>query len=534
MVALQEPATPVVESPSSTRPAGLRVAIAAVAALPPLTQISYLVAKSQDAWTYLFADDAYYYLGVARNIGAGRGSTFSGLTETNGYHPLWELMLSAVAFVFRDPHALVAAVVVLQGLLWLLLVREALRIGRAVGSETAAVVGTALLGLLAVVTGQLSFSGMESAPLLVFALTAIRMIVTLRDGDRAAEIRLGIVLALVVLTRLDAALTVVPLAALVALRGRPPLRETARRGARLLAPSAGALVAYVAANLALFGTATPVSGQAKSQGGPFTNWVPLEQFFQAGQIGERPIWLGVLSLAVCAAAFVLGDWRSSVPRQRLMAVTGCLLVGQALLVTYLVVATSYRVWAWYYYGIALVLFTAGTLVAIALVERLATVGPRLCVAVGVAFAIGQIPGLYLSGFNHSERATATVEFLANELPEDAVIAMGDRAGLVGYLADRPMLQLEGLMADERWLHELEAGTANDRMIEEGVEYYVWSGYVNGRWVEHDGWPCQVLTEPRAGGGPKFGVTVCAGDTVFNVGAGNDQFTVFRFRPEVNR
>jgi hypothetical protein len=44
----------------------------------------------------------------------------------------------------------------------------------------------------------------------------------------------------------------------------------------------------------------------------------------------------------------------------------------------------------------------------------------------------------------------------------------------------------------------------------------------------------VLTEPRAGGGPKLGVTVCAGDTVFNVGAGHDQFTVFRFRPEVNR
>jgi hypothetical protein len=115
-----------------------------------------------------------------------------------------------------------------------------------------------------------------------------------------------------------------------------------------------------------------------------------------------------------------------------------------------------------------------------------------------------------------------------------VIAMGDRAGLVGYLADRPMLQLEGLMADERWLHELEDGTAIDRMIEEGVEYYVWSGYVDGRWVERSGWPCQVLTEPRAGGGPKFGVTVCAGDTVFNVGAGYDQFTVFRFRPEANR
>ena len=72
--------------------------------------------------------------------------------------------------------------------------------------------------------------------------TAIRMIVTLRDGDRAAELRLGIVLALVVLTRLEAALAVVPGSA-GRLRGRPTLRETEGRGAGLLGPSAVALVA---------------------------------------------------------------------------------------------------------------------------------------------------------------------------------------------------------------------------------------------------------------------------------------------------
>ena len=87
MVALQETATPVVESPSSTRPAGLRVAIAAVAALPPLTPD--LVPRRQVAGRLdvPVRQRRVYYLGVARNIGAGRGSTFSGLTETNGYRP---------------------------------------------------------------------------------------------------------------------------------------------------------------------------------------------------------------------------------------------------------------------------------------------------------------------------------------------------------------------------------------------------------------------------------------------------------------
>ena len=35
------------------------------------------------------ADDAYFYLQIAKNIAAGHGSTFHGVTETNGYHPLW-------------------------------------------------------------------------------------------------------------------------------------------------------------------------------------------------------------------------------------------------------------------------------------------------------------------------------------------------------------------------------------------------------------------------------------------------------------
>jgi hypothetical protein len=34
-------------------------------------------------------DDAYYYFKVAQNISEGHGSTFDGINETNGYHPLW-------------------------------------------------------------------------------------------------------------------------------------------------------------------------------------------------------------------------------------------------------------------------------------------------------------------------------------------------------------------------------------------------------------------------------------------------------------
>ena len=56
------------------------------------------LAKLAFAWTgwsesTLIADDAYYYFTIARNIVKGLGPTFDGITPTNGFHPLWLLLL---------------------------------------------------------------------------------------------------------------------------------------------------------------------------------------------------------------------------------------------------------------------------------------------------------------------------------------------------------------------------------------------------------------------------------------------------------
>ena len=44
------------------------------------------------SWRWFTRDDAYYYFKVAQNISEGRGSTFDGMNQTNGYHPLWMLI----------------------------------------------------------------------------------------------------------------------------------------------------------------------------------------------------------------------------------------------------------------------------------------------------------------------------------------------------------------------------------------------------------------------------------------------------------
>ncbi|OGG50466.1 hypothetical protein A2763_01685 [Candidatus Kaiserbacteria bacterium RIFCSPHIGHO2_01_FULL_54_36] len=75
-------------------PALLIVGIVAAAQIFLITRpLEYLL-------TNILPDDAFYYFEIARQIVLGSGSTFDGLAATNGYHPLWMLVLLPFFAVF--------------------------------------------------------------------------------------------------------------------------------------------------------------------------------------------------------------------------------------------------------------------------------------------------------------------------------------------------------------------------------------------------------------------------------------------------
>ena len=539
-MAVEAPVTALSSQPERSRSTTLRVAVLAVAVMPPLTQAVWFVGHPQRDWPLNFADDAFYYLGVARNVAAGHGSTFSGLVHTNGYHPLWLLLLAGAALVVRDAYDLLAAVMVIQAVLWVAAVGQAMAIGRRLGSEAAALAGLVAFGTLTVLTGQLSFAGMESAPLVLALLVAVRLILALPAGDdHRGEWTLGIVLAVVALVRLDATPTALALAVVAAARpGTAPGTRPTRYG-RLVGPLAAGLAVYMAFNQAVFGTATPVSGQAKAIGAPFANLRPVRQFLQAGQIGPHPLWIGALTLGVLAAAGALGAPRLDPTSRRLWGCALAFLAAQAVLLAYLVMASGYPVWAWYHYNLALLAFCATTLAALAIIRRpepgrLARRAQGACVAGALAFAAVQMPVTLLSHTNHGPQAVLTARFLAERLPPGTVVAMGDRAGLVGYLADRPMLQLEGLVADKSWLDALRTGTEPAAIARAGVTVYVRAGFLPRPVPGPNGRPCRHMLEPKNSEGPRFVLVVCDDDLLFSAGAGGESFSVFRYRPELNR
>ena len=69
----------------------------------------YLVTKFDllDLIRYGNYDDAYYYFQIARNLAEGHFSTFDGgITRTNGYHPLWMLLITPFYWIFVPETAL--------------------------------------------------------------------------------------------------------------------------------------------------------------------------------------------------------------------------------------------------------------------------------------------------------------------------------------------------------------------------------------------------------------------------------------------
>lgn len=106
-------------------------AFTVIAFLPGCVFVYAAVAQRTAFAHAMFHDDAYYYFTIARNLAAGRGPTFNGFDRTNGFHPLWLAVLSALAFVVRSRDGFLVGVAVVEGAAWAIAVRQLERIGQA-------------------------------------------------------------------------------------------------------------------------------------------------------------------------------------------------------------------------------------------------------------------------------------------------------------------------------------------------------------------------------------------------------------------
>lgn len=502
-----------------------------------------------------FDDDAYYYFEVARHLVSGRGSSFDGLLATNGYHPLWLLALLPVFALVAGKLPALLAVKCLGAALFAATVALFYLFGRRLGREAELACALPIL----VFCRELWLSGMETALLLPLLVLAAGESVRAGAFTRP-DSRLGLTaaaLAAALLARLDLVFFV----ALVALAGGflpagLAFGQRLRRSLTLGGPAALGLLFYMAINQLAFGTASPVSGQAKSLGGPFWNDQVFAAYFHTrpvlGPLFDRlpvaALWLVFLLPALGLGLYALRRGGAPAVLRDATVLLAILLAANLVQLLYYTVFSSWPLWRWYHYylpiGLALAIaMLAGTALA-KIRSRLTFVLPIL-IAAGLAAKLGAsyIHQQKLSpadDANYKIQARAAAERLNQELPFDAVLAMGDRAGAFGYFLDRPLVQVEGLVASPEFLDALEEGKVHPLLAQLGVDFVVYSGGPKSGGDPREAAPgCSTFTEPKWGSGPKYRTEVCEADLVYkqklaHTGAMGGTTWVWRYRPELNR
>lgn len=261
-----------------------------------------LFGSIRDVVIRLVTDDAFYYFQIARNWARGVPSSFDGLTQTNGYHPLWQYLLVAVATGANTSEGLVRAGAVVSAAFLLaagLLVYT--RLHRA-GNRWA---WTTPLW----VTGGMIFEpiyGLES-PLAILALALLIAVFPTNDAPlRAGRAAIcGLVSGLLVWARVDSLPWIVATDTTVLVGCWMANGERRAAWWRFLVVLAGvqAVVAgaYFAGNWMTWGHLLPISALVKLERNEGLSMAV------AWRIPRDPLFF--LSLAAVAMGLILVAWR---------------------------------------------------------------------------------------------------------------------------------------------------------------------------------------------------------------------------------
>jgi hypothetical protein len=442
----------------------LRLAGALVVLALVLYGLAKVVFLPGDLLVRFTNDDTGYYLGIARNLAAGGGVSFDGLHQTNGFHPLW-LGVCSLPFLFGAGTFLAWRVVMaLTVLVWglgLVLARRVLR--RRFGEAGA------LLPMILFAWPQLfnnCLSGMEVTLTFTLVFAALEVAdrggVLRLEGSRGAEVGLGVLLALVFLSRLDTFfLHVAAFVYLLAARrrggagGGRGFRELAGRFLRIFGPSLLALAAFLVWNYLTFGHLTPISGALKSSFPVPT--LALDQYLMYREMGL---------LAVAALIWTALKRRGLDPGVRILAWG---LFGQLL---YLLLFLKWAPFAYFIValGLPVSVLALGHLSGRTLEGRVRW-RRALTVVVTVAVLAGQGISWTRTEYGFQRSTYRAALWAAENTPEDAVFAMRD-CGIFGYFSERSCINLDGLVNDYRYQREVSAGRLVEYLESEGVDYVV--------------------------------------------------------------
>jgi hypothetical protein len=424
-------------------------------------------------------DDAYYYYKIAQNVATDRGFTFDGRNKTNGFQPLWQLILVipyALAGGDKDLgltlSVITEAIVLSLSALLVLLIAKRLGIGSGLPYFVALLFTLCALNLYR--------QGMETRLVELISLLAAFLLITRMQGRRdiAASVILGILMALFVLARLDGVLASVAILVVFLISrivmGKKLFGADLRFLTTAMAVGAFTVGCWLIFSKLHFGLFFPISATCKvAYDKPFIRGLSLT--------GRQPVDIAIL---LAGAAALLLSYRSPIKNSSTLSTVRRLYC--ALLLTYTFAIGFHIAFMWQdinsWHRPYRVLTVIGGIVLL-LVAR-PVFSRRAVEAVG-AFGIcilcvicaGRLAMLMNVGtVRFPSEAYAAAEWANRNLNKDAVVASSD-CGIFGYYFKGTTINLDGLANNMELQEAVHKKRLESYLIQQGVthiqQYAVW-------------------------------------------------------------
>ncbi len=466
----------------------------------------YSIAQGTPDYLLKQSDDSFYYIGVAQHIVGNGISSFDGITRTNGYHPLWLTIVTAITFLTGGTgSAFFLALILLASVLAYLVFELFLLLGKELFHSSWITLPACIF--VFIFTAAIMYSQMETTiavPLYLYLLYNLARLGAMQDLHPKKVLLLGFLSSLLVLSRLDMAIFVgLLLLGWFLYRHGSILRKI--RNVFLFCVGGALLPVYLIWNLFVFGNIFPVSMQAKELkaiSGSDMNF--FKGMVHSGHFYSGLFWICVpLSLIILLwhrKQFGANEGAKKQLQWFLILLTFVFPLLFYALVNY---ASDWIIFPWYLYALPMALFGA-----FMIIERY-IITPRLSPTLQKVGQIGLFSaiciyvvarGVYYSSFDPARGKVIggrAIYYHAEKVREfsdkhPGVYAMGNCAGLTAFIIQKPVIQLEGLAADTRMItHIKNQDSLNNVLAEYGVDYLITS--TEGAIPQKN--DCYIDTEP---------------------------------------
>jgi hypothetical protein len=250
---------------------------------------------------------------------------------------------------------------------------------------------------------------------------------------------------------------------------------------------------YFVTNEFYFRTLMPISGVAKQLRSHHIPSLNTMRSFAGFIFAKTSPLLGPAILLTVLAILMLLTKSARLRKNR--GVLICTLIFPFLHLLAVSSLSDWPIWQWYLYP-----WIISAIVALAIIlerdsrrQRLSTwVETKVCVGCCAVYLVlyGAAVAASSSPKNNLPYMAA-IEIEAFAQQHKGIYAMGDRAGTVGYLASRPVVQLEGLMMDRQYLDNIRRRRDLLTVLRQyGVRYYISTrakAGADGCWIVKEPW-----------------------------------------------